>query len=72
MVQLDPLIRPFSGASTLSQSGPESNGNKVVLCNLQSSSITGASPLCCLVSYPGVLLFCGDAVGVFYSYEIID
>ena len=36
-----------------SQSGPGSDGNKGVLHIPQSSSITGTSPLDCLVSYSG-------------------
>ena len=39
--------------TTLGQSGPGSDGNKDVLCILQSSSITGTSPSDCFVSYPG-------------------
>ena len=35
------------------QSGPGSDGNERVLCILQISSISGNSPLDCLVSYPG-------------------
>ena len=50
-----PIERTLSGATTLGQSGPENNGNKEVLCILQSSSITGASVSDCLVSYPGHL-----------------
>ena len=37
----------------MSQSGPESDGNEGVLFIPQNSSITGVSPLDCLVSYPG-------------------
>ena len=61
----------LSGVSTSGQNGPESDGNEKVLCIPQSSSITGASLLNCLVSYTGhwfgegVLTFCRDAVGVF-------
>ena len=48
------------------------DGNEGVLSIPQSSSITGALPSDCLVSYPGhllerVLSLCKDAVGVFYS-----
>ena len=43
----------LSGATTPSQSEPKSDGNKGVLCILQSSSITGISPTDCLVSYSG-------------------
>ena len=54
------------------QTEPESNGNEGVLCIPQSPSITGKSPLDCLVSYAGhslgaVLLLCRGAVSVFYS-----
>ena len=48
--------RTLSDTTTLSQSGPGSNGNKRILCLPQSSSITRASPSGCLVSYPGHLL----------------
>ena len=56
----------------LVQSRPGSDGNKGVFCIPQSSSIAGASPSDCLVSYlghslGGVLLLCREAVGVFYS-----
>ena len=45
---------------------------KGILCISKRSSITGASPLDCLVSYPGhswgvVLPVCKGAVGVFYN-----
>ena len=42
-----------SGATILGQSRPGSNGNKGVLLISQSSSMTGASPSDCFVSYPG-------------------
>ena len=66
------LLRALSGATTLGHSGPGSGGNEGVLLIPQSSSITGTSPLDCLVSYLGhslgkVLPLCRDAVGVFYS-----
>ena len=41
------------GATTPGQSGPGSNGNEVVLRIPQSSTVTGASPSDCLVSYLG-------------------
>ena len=41
----------LSGATTLGQSGPGSNGNEVVYCIPHSSSIIEASPSDCLVSY---------------------
>ena len=44
---------PLSGATTLGQSGPGSDGNEGVLCTSQSSCITGTSPSDCLVSYTG-------------------
>ena len=43
----------LSGATTLGQSGPGSNGDKGVLCIPQSSSITGTSLSDYLVLYPG-------------------
>ena len=43
----------LSSATTPHQSGPGSDGNKGALNIPQSSSITGASPSDCLVSYPG-------------------
>ena len=41
------------GAITPGQSGPGNNSNKRILCNLQSSSITGASPqiVLCLIQH---------------------
>ena len=67
-----PLDWTLSGATTLGLSGPGSNGNKRVHSISKSSSITGASPSACLVSYLGPLLggglpLCRDAVGVFFS-----
>ena len=50
------IDRSLSGLTTSSKSGPGSDGNEGVLCNLQRSSITGSSPSDCLVSYPGHLL----------------
>ena len=47
-----PIDRILSGASTAGYSGPGSNGNEGVLHIPQSPSITGASPLDCLLSYP--------------------
>ena len=47
------VIGPISGATTPSQSGPGSDGNKGVLRIPQSSSISGTSSSDCLVSYPG-------------------
>ena len=46
------MDRTLSGATTPTQSGPGNNGNEGVLCIPQSSSITEASPLDYLVSYP--------------------
>ena len=48
-----PIERTLLGATTLGQSGPESDGNEGVLHIPQSSCITGASPSDCLVSYLG-------------------
>ena len=55
-----PIDLTPSGAATPGQSGPGSDGNKGVLCILQSSSITGISLSDCLVSYPG------HSLGEFY------
>ena len=49
LVLFDPLIGHLSGATTLGQIGPGSDGNKEVLYIHQSSSITEASPSDCLV-----------------------
>ena len=67
-----PIDRTISGAITLSQSGIRSDGNNGVFRIPQSSSISGASPLDWLVSYPGhfvegVLLLSRDGVDVFWS-----
>ena len=48
-----PIDRTLSVASTPGQSEPGSNGNGV-LCNPQSSIITGKSPLDCLVLYQDI------------------
>ena len=66
-----PIDRTLSGATTPSQSGPESIVNEGVLHIPQSSSFTQASPSDCFMSDPGhslvwVLLLSGDSVGVFY------
>ena len=45
------MVRTLSGATTPSQCGPGRYGNKGVFHIPQSSSITGASPSDCLVSY---------------------
>ena len=47
------IDKTLSGATTLGQSEPGSNGNKGVPHIPQSSNITGTSPSDCLVSYPG-------------------
>ena len=52
-ISIWPTDRTLSCATTLGQSAPGSDSNKEVICILQSSSITGASQLDCLVSYPG-------------------
>ena len=49
------IDRTLSGASNLGKSGPGSDGNEVLHIP-QSSSITGASPSDCLMSYLGHLL----------------
>ena len=50
---VSPIDRVLSGATIPSQSGPGCNDNEGVLHILKSSSITGASPSDCLVSYLG-------------------
>ena len=60
LVLFSPYIGPLSGATSLAQSGPGSDGNEGVLRIPQSSSITGTS-------LEGVLPLCREAVGVFYS-----
>ena len=50
-----PINNTLSGATTLGQSGPGSNGNERVF-HIPQSSRTGASLSDCLVSYPGHLL----------------
>ena len=47
-----PIDRNLSGATTLAKSGLGCDGNEEVLYIPQSSSITGASPSDCLMSYP--------------------
>ena len=51
-----PIDRALSGATTLGQSGPGSDGNEGALCISQSFSSTEASSSDYLVSYPGHLL----------------
>ena len=48
-----PIDKTLSDATTPGQSGPESDGNEVVVCITQSFRIIGASPSGCLVSCPG-------------------
>ena len=50
------IDRTLSGATAPGQSGPVSDGNKVVLHIPQRPSITGTSPQDCLVLYPRHLL----------------
>ena len=62
------IDRTLSGAITLGQSGPRTNSNEGLLQIFKA----GASQSDGLMSYPGlvgegVLAFCRDAVGVFYS-----
>ena len=67
-----PIDRILSG-----KSGPGSDGNERVLCIPQSSSITGASPSDCFVSYlghvtrRGFLPLCRDAVDVFHRPSLL-
>ena len=64
----------LSGATTLSQNKPGSDGKEGVLRIPQSSSITWTSPSDSLVSYQdtryeGVIPLCKDAVGVFCRHS---
>ena len=54
-----PIDRTLSGATTPGQSGFRSDGSEGIRCIPQSSSITGASPLDCLMSYLGHSLWWG-------------
>ena len=56
-----PIGRILLGATPLGQSGPGSNTNEGGHHILQTSSITVASPLDCLKSYPG------HSLGVSYT-----
>ena len=60
----------------LGQSGSGRNGIQLVLCIPQSSSITGASPSDCLMSYPGLLLEGGSCpsaeIQSVYSIALAD
>ena len=70
------IERTLSGTTTPSQSEPGSGGNEVVLCIPQSSSITGTSPLDCLVSYIRTLVGGGsypsEEVQSVYSSALVD
>ena len=77
------IDRTQTDSTTPGQSGPGSGGNNKVLRIPWSSSITGASPADCLVSYlghlyvcvcvcGGVLPLCRDAFGVFNSLNWLD
>ena len=57
-ISIWPIDRTLSGASTPGQSGPGSDGHKEVLRIPHISSITGASPSNCLVSYPRQIWRC--------------
>ena len=48
-----PIVRAVSGATTLSQSRPGSDGKDRLLYIPKSASITGTSPSYCLISYSG-------------------
>ena len=50
---IQPTDRAPSGATTLGQSRPGSNGNEGAPLTLQNSNITGTSTSDCSVSYPG-------------------
>ena len=75
--RLNSFIRPIDGiltsSTTLSQSGPGSNGNERVFQIFQSPKTGYHTIRCCLVSYPGHSLcrgrvsLCRDKVSIFYS-----
>ena len=73
-----PIDRNLTGATTPGQSGPGSKGNEGILRIPQCSSITRTSPADCLLWCPEhslgrwVLLFCIEAVGVFYSSSLLS
>ena len=54
---ISPIDWTLSGAPNPGWNGSGSDGNKGVISVPQSSSITGASPSDCLVSYPGYPLW---------------
>ncbi len=62
-----PINRTLSGATPPGQSEPESDGNEDVLHIPQSSSIVGASPSDCLMSYLGHSL---GGVLLLYRYAV--
>ena len=69
---IEPIDRTLSGATTPGQNGPRSDGNEGVIHIPQSSNITKASLIKCLVSYTGHFLeesyqFSREAVSVFCS-----
>ena len=59
---IQPIDGTLSSATTLSQSGPGSNGNEGVLHIHQISSITEVSPSNSCVIYPG------QSLGKFYLF----
>ena len=70
-----PIDRTLPDATTPGQSVPASDGKEEVLrIPPPKSSINGASPSNCLVSYPNirwgwVLSLCRDAVSAFYNHS---
>ena len=53
---IQPIDRTLSGATISDQSGPESDSNEGEINIPQSSSIIGASPSDCVMSYAGYTL----------------
>ena len=53
LVLFDPYLRPYQVVNTLGQNEPGSDSKEGVLRISQRSSMTGALPSDCLVSYPG-------------------
>ena len=67
-----PTDRTLSDVTIPNQSGPGSDSNEGVLHIPQSSSITGASPSDCLMSYPWHLLVMGSYLSIEISQCILQ
>ena len=65
-----PINRTLSGATSLGQSGPGSNGNEGVLHILQSSSITGASLSDCLYHIQDIRYPSAEMLSVYSTAQV--